>query len=96
MPTTRPATVTQAISTFLRNRLATHNGPDLIERFLAQDGMETQVVVHRGDGEPVDEKHGRFTDGVRTWGPIRIAGLWFVNAGSGSANQCRQFYLFMI
>jgi hypothetical protein len=67
------ATVTQSIRNFLTAQRAKHNGPDLLDRYLSHDGMETQVNVHAAGGEQVDEgSNRRFTDGARTWGPIRI------------------------
>jgi hypothetical protein len=63
--------VLQAVRNYLLAQRATHNGPDLIDRWLKFGGdMETQVNVHCGDGEPIDG--GRFSDGTNTWGPLRI------------------------
>jgi hypothetical protein len=80
-------TVTQSVCRFLIAQKATHNGPDLLERYLALDGMETQINVHRGDGEPVDGKANTYSDGVRTWGPIRIP--WKAN----SVPEWRDYHL---
>ena len=65
-------TVCQSVRNFLTAQKATHNGPDLLERYLALDGMETQINVRQGDGEPVDGKSNTYSDGVRSWKPIRI------------------------
>ena len=80
-------TVTQAVRRFLTAQKTKHNGPDLLERYLALDGMETQICVHRGDGEPVDGKSNTYSDGVRTWGPIRIP--WKAN----SVPEWRDYHL---
>lgn len=65
--------VTQAISSFLTAKKRTHNGPDLLERYLQYGPfMETQVNVAAGDGEPVDGKRSTYSDGLDTWWNIRI------------------------
>lgn len=65
--------VTQAIRAFLTARKATHNGPDLIDRYLQYHPfMETQVNVAAGKGFPVDKKRGTFTDGIDEWFNLRI------------------------
>jgi hypothetical protein len=65
--------VSQAIISFLTARKATHNGPDLLERYLQYAGfMETQVNVSAGKGWPVDGKRSTYTDGLDEWFNIRI------------------------
>lgn len=63
-------TVTQAIRNFLTARRASHNGPDLLDRWNVN--METQVNVAAGNGEPVEGKRNIYTDGVNKWFNIRI------------------------
>lgn len=62
--------VTEALQNFLRARKATHNGPDLLERWTPF--METQVNVSAGTGEPVPDKKQTWTDGTTDWWHIRI------------------------
>jgi len=63
-------TVTESLRSFLRARRTTHNGPDLLDRWTP--GMETQVNVAAGKGEPVAGKRNTFTDGIDEWWNIRI------------------------
>jgi hypothetical protein len=63
-------TVTEALRSFLRARRASHNGPDLLDRWTP--AMETQVNVAAGKGEPVARKRSTFTDGIDEWWNIRI------------------------
>jgi len=62
--------VTEAIQNFLRARRASHNGPDLLDRWTPF--METQINVAAGNGERVDGKPNTYTDGVYEWFNIRI------------------------
>ncbi len=63
-------TVTESLRSFLQARRAAHNGPDLLDRWTP--GMETQVNVAAGKGEPVAGKRNTFTDGLDEWWNIRI------------------------
>lgn len=62
--------VTEAIQNFLRARRASHNAPELLDRW--NPFMETQVNVAAGQGEPVEGKHNTYSDGIHEWWPIRI------------------------
>lgn len=62
--------VTQAIQSFLNAKKATHNGPDLLDRWTPF--METQINVRAGNGEPVEGKRNTWTDGLSEWWNIRI------------------------
>lgn len=65
--------VTEAIESFLTARKSSHNGPDLLERYLQfAPYMETQVNVAAGKGWPVDGKRSTYTDGIDEWFNIRI------------------------
>jgi len=64
-------TVTESLRAFLTAKLRTHNGPDLLERYLRfAPHLETQVNVI--PGEPVDGKRSTYTDGIDEWHSIRI------------------------
>lgn len=68
-------TAISSVIDFLRAKVAkdTHNGPDLLERFLRHGrDMEVQVNVHAADGEPVHGKRSTYTDGINTWFSYRI------------------------
>ena len=62
--------VTEAIQNFLAARRASHNGPDLLDRW--NPSMETQINVAADNGEPVDGKRSTYTDGEYEWFNIRI------------------------
>lgn len=68
-------TAISSVINFLSAKVAkkTHNGPDLLERFLLHGkDMEVQVNVHAADGEPVHGKRSTYTDGINTWFNYRI------------------------
>jgi Family of unknown function (DUF5906) len=66
-------TVVQSIGLFLTAKLATHNCPDLLRRYLdVVERMETQVKVSAGSGWAVDGKTSTYTDGLDDWWNIRI------------------------
>ena len=53
--------VTEGINSFLTKRKDTHNGADLLDRYLQYAGfMETQVNVAAGKGWPVDGNPCRY------------------------------------
>jgi hypothetical protein len=56
-----------SLNTFLHKRRTPANA-DLIDRWSID--METQVNVSVDGGEPIG--NGRYSDGVNTWGPLRI------------------------
>jgi len=60
--------VSEAIRNFLEARKTGANA-DLIGRW--HPGMETQINVAAGDGEPVEGKRSTYTDGVNEWWNIR-------------------------
>jgi hypothetical protein len=62
--------VLDSIEQFLKQQRATHNGPDLLDRWTAS--METQVNVSADGGEPVQGKRGTWTDGNEKWWSIRV------------------------
>ena len=64
--------VSDSIRTFLQAERQTHNGPDLLDFYLANPGLETQVNVAAGDGWPVEGKRSTYTDGLNDWWAIRI------------------------
>jgi len=64
--------VSKSIRAFLQAERATHNGPDLLDFFLAHPGLETQVNVSAGDGWPIEGKRSTYTDGLNDWWAIRI------------------------
>ncbi|MCD0462255.1 primase-helicase family protein [Roseiconus lacunae] len=64
------ATVKQSLEGYLNARANEVAHADLIQRW--HWGMETQIQVRQGDGEPVDGKRNTFTDGVREWWHIRV------------------------
>lgn len=65
--------VTEALSMFLTKRKASHNGPDLLDRYLKYSPyMETQVNVAVGEGFAVPDKRSTYTDGMDEWFNIRI------------------------
>ncbi len=61
--------VSESISNFLQARKIPANA-DLIDRWYI--GLETQINVAAGDGEPVEGKKSTYTDGVNEWWDIRI------------------------
>jgi hypothetical protein len=61
--------VSESIKDFLTAR-ATPTNQDLVDRWHL--GMETQVNVRAGDGEPVTGKKATYSDGSSTWWNIRI------------------------
>ena len=68
-------TAISSVVDFLKAKVVkgTHNGPDLLERFLKYGcDMEVQVNVMAGDGEPVPGKRSTYTDGVNEWFSFRI------------------------
>jgi hypothetical protein len=66
-------TVDRALTNFVRSQIPNHNDPALLQLWLEKGtGWETQINVHSAGGEPVDDKPGRYTDGVNQWGPLRI------------------------
>lgn len=62
-------TVSESLNNFLHAR-ATSANADLIEKWYI--GMETQVLVSAGNGEPVAGKRNTWSDGLETWHHIRI------------------------
>lgn len=62
--------VTQAIQNYLNARKASHNGPDLLDRWTPN--METQVNVAADNGQAVEDKRNTWTDGYEEWWNIRI------------------------
>src|SRR5262245_48176780 len=69
------ATAINSVLNFLSARKGSHNGPDLIERFLLHGcNMETQVNVNQGEGERVTGAKSTFTsqDGTERWFSYRI------------------------
>lgn len=62
-------TVTQAIGRFLQTKKNEFNG-DLIDRWTP--GMETQVNIHKADGELIEGSTNTYTNGSYTWWPIRV------------------------
>lgn len=69
------ATASESITNFLRARRESHNGPDLIDRYLAYGtDMETQVNVAAGNGERVPGTKSTYTssDGADRWFSYRI------------------------
>jgi len=63
-------TVTESLRSFFRARRASHNGPDLLDRWTP--AMETQINVAAGKGERVTGKRNTYTDGIDEWWNIRI------------------------
>ena len=63
-------TVIESLRSFFHARRASHNGPDLLDRWTP--AMETQVNVAAGKGEPVAGRRNTFTDGIDEWWNIRI------------------------
>jgi hypothetical protein len=61
--------VSESLGRFLRARKTSAN-EDLVDRW--RIGLETQVNVAQGNGEPVADKRSTFTDGITTWHAIRI------------------------
>lgn len=69
------ASAINSVTNFLTARRATHNGPDLIDRFLAYGcDLEVQVNVAAGNGERVPGSKSTFTspDGCDRWFSYRI------------------------
>lgn len=65
--------VTESLTMFMTAKKRSHNGPDLVDRFLAHGcNMEVQVNVAPGEGEPVPGKRSTYTDGVNEWVSFRI------------------------
>ncbi len=63
----------EAIRRFLESKRDSHSGVDLLDRILVHiDGLELQVNVAAGNGEPVDGKRGTYSDGVNSWFNLRI------------------------
>jgi hypothetical protein len=66
-------TMSKGIESLLKSKRETHNGPDLIDRWLTSGcEMETQLNVAAGDGEPVAGRRNTFSDGLETWHHVRI------------------------
>lgn len=68
-------TAISSVIDFLNAKIkkGTHNGPDLLERFLKYGcDMEVQVNVAAGEGEPVAGKRSTYTDGLDQWFSYRI------------------------
>lgn len=63
------ATVSEALRAFLDARKTSANA-DMIGRW--HIGLETQVNVAAGDGEPVAGKRSTYSDGIDTWFSIRV------------------------
>lgn len=63
-------TVLSSLEKFLTAKKKEGIAPDLISRWTR--GMETQVLVKTTLGQQVEEKPGRYTDGMDTWWNIRV------------------------
>ncbi len=61
--------VLDSIEQFLKDRRATHNGPDLLDRWTP--AMETQVNVSAEGGTAVEGMRNTWTDGSEKWWNIR-------------------------
>lgn len=61
--------VTEAIKVFLNNTKTAANA-DLVGRWTP--GMEVQINVAQGEGEPVEGKRTTYSDGLNEWWSIRI------------------------
>ncbi len=64
------ATVSEVLHKFLLMQQAKHNSPDLLKRM--KPGMEVQINVSAGDGEPVEGRRNTWTNGDYEWWNIRI------------------------
>lgn len=69
------ASAIESVVNFLTKRRETHNGPDLLDRYLRHGcNMETQVNVSPGKGERVPGTKSTYTseDGLERWFSYRI------------------------
>jgi len=65
--------VSNSIKAFLEAKRDQLVHPDLLDFFLANfPGLETQVMVAAGKGQPVQGRRSTYTDGLNEWWQIRI------------------------